>query len=379
MQLQVVERSWFSYLEWWAARASFPISACFHVANAHVKQTRATQGPGRATEESSDKPMSSAGDGAEISVRPSMTLLLGITYFGCRWIRSGVIASDIVRLARDDQLPWFSAWGRLPEELRLPTAPVAEFFRPKCLPTSPAIVTFLAECFGLCIGCAMPDLNAAAIALRAAPAIFASPERVVENFMALLSFKGSAQRDRDLGSEARALALLTIAAALAHVHDADNCVASGPATVVRHAVRVPWSRTDVHRCPRSQLREYATFLRCALDNPNKESRMADTCSMLCTWAEMEDDHDRGQEKRAAATAPPKHPVGTTDSSNSWLAVLFERVAEHLGCQLETLARLVNEELGIRPQRQRSCKQPPREGACVTLAKMHHVDVSQSHP
>ena len=398
-QSQVIERAWFSYLEWcggqaprshavltlsrcrWDAHSTYPISACFHAANPLVKRSRATKTVGVNDEGSdaakaADNPATASAQAAPegIGVRPTMTLLLGVLYFGCRWIRSGVIANDVVQLARNDELPWFSAWSRMPDDLRSPLGLVAKFFRPNALPKSPATVVFLAESFAVRIGCRMPALNTPAIAMRSATAIFPEPEQVIHNFASLLSTSGGSPLTLpNLDSEARVLALLTVAAAMVHVHDARSRggeAESGSNAMISRPVKVPWSRADLEACTRADLRTYATFLRHALDNPSVESRMSDTCSVLRTWAEEQiDDGEGAQLSDRAATARPLPLIRANPTLSLWFVMLVERVSEHLGCEPGTLARLVDELIKPRPRRPRS--KPPREGASTVLAKLQN--------
>ena len=235
-----------------------------------------------------------------------MTLLLGVLYFGCRWIRIGVIANDVVQLARNDELPWFSAWSRMPDDPPL-ARPCGEVFPDPARSQSGLAVVFLAESFAVRIGCRMPALNTPAIAMRSATAIFPEPEQVIHNFASLLSTSGGSPLTLpNLDSEARVLALLTVAAAMVHVHDARSRggeAESGSNAMISRPVKVPWSRADLEACT-ADLRTYATFLRHALDNPSVESRMSDTCSVLRTWAEEQIDDGEGAQLSDRATARP---------------------------------------------------------------------------
>ena len=371
----------------WDARSTYPISACFYAANPRVKRTRVTTTVGVDEEgtdaaKSGDNRATASANAAlqHIGVRPTMTLLLGVLYFACRWTRSGVIANDVVQLARDDDLPWFSAWSRMPDALRSPLGLVAKFFRPNALPKSPATVVFLAESFAMRIGCRMPALNAPAIAMRATTAMFTAPEQVIHNFVSLLypSRGGSPLTLPNLDSEARVLALLTVAAAMVHVHDAQSGgqAESTNIAIISRPVKVPWSRADLEACSRADLRTYATFLRHALDNPSVESRMTDTCGVLRTWAQEIDDSGGAHVSDRVATARPLS-LRANPTLASWFVRLVERASEYLGCEPCTLARLVDELIQTRPCRPRS--KPPREGPSIVLAKLQNGREPEPQP
>merc|ERR1712216_15935 len=155
--VDVVEHSWFSFLDAWTANSQYQIASCFHMAGkgfravTDASQDPNTPNPGGASQSrpSLDADSQRTAAPAGVSIRPSMLLLLGILHFGCRWIRSGLVANDILNMVRDGKLPWFCAWHHLPESLRSPVSLIEKFFRSRILPKSPASLTFLAENFAV--------------------------------------------------------------------------------------------------------------------------------------------------------------------------------------------------------------------------------------
>ena len=286
---------------------------------------------------------------AGASIRPSMLLLLGILHFACRWIRSGLVANDILNMVRDGKLPWFCAWQRLPESLRSPVSLVADFFRPRMLPKSPASLTFLAENFAVCIGCRLPPINSLVVATHAVAAMFplAQAEPILENFRAMSIIRGGVEA----ASEAHVFALVVLAAATHQLK-----VGGPPLDIYLPTPGIPWSERELQGFRRDKLQEFVAFHRSMSSSSNVPSRMHDTCEILRAWGEEVDarvdvgsnlDDTREHDPRSSPASEDRtlarfRELTGSSSVQAQYALLVERAAQHLECDPGTLWDIMDE-------------------------------------
>ena len=118
------------------------------------------------------------GQGVEPACPLSMDLTLAMVVWGLRRVRSGVLASDLVRWAASGRLPFLNvaAAGEdvLPEHVQAGVGVAQAFFSPRAVP-SPERVEWLAEVLAADLHMPLSPLNAPAVAARLCCVLKAPP------------------------------------------------------------------------------------------------------------------------------------------------------------------------------------------------------------